>query len=163
MTFPLSELPDELAFIIFQKMDNTTLRKLKKINQLSYYFNEIDTLLFKDNQDQISYHIFNTNYFIFNCLNEQALDEKKVIDERRYYLSPIPQIETSLHLNKLLINYMISSDVEPYPEKIIITYKCMAKSIENKYTSVFRKVILNEDIKQEINEYINDEMSDTTE
>jgi hypothetical protein len=58
---------------------------------------------------------------------------------------------------------MISSDVEPYPEKIIITYKCMAKSIENKYISVFRKVILNEDIKQEINEYINDDMSDTTE
>ena len=159
MVFPIIELPDELAFIIFQKMDNTTLRKLKKVNQLSYYFNEIDRLLFKDNESQISYHIFNTNYFIFNCLKEQVLDEKTLL-ERGYYSTPKPQIETSLQLNKLLINHLEYNNDNTEPEKILVTYKCIANSIQKRYISPFKKLILNEDIKQEIIEYINDGISD---
>jgi hypothetical protein len=159
MAFPFRDLPDELAIMIFHRMDNTTLRKLKKISQLSYYFNEIDTLLDKHKTKQVAYHLFYCNYHIYNFIRQQINDEKKLIHLHNSF-TPVPEIETSIYLNELLVKNIIKYQ---HIEKILLVYKCFAKSFENRYVSLFRKVILNEDIKQEIIEYINDGISDIAE
>ena len=58
------DLPCEIVFMILKYTDNNTLRKMKKIPELSLYKQEIDRLIQKELKNQIDYRNYYMNKFI---------------------------------------------------------------------------------------------------
>ena len=71
------DLPCEIVFMILKYTDNNTLRKMKKIPELSLYKQEIDRLIQKELKNQIDYRNYYMNKFITDCFTKQlAKDER---------------------------------------------------------------------------------------
>lgn len=148
------ELPCELLFIIFNYLNTSDLRKLRKIPELAYYHKELQKRINKENQAVINFYSTLLNTYLHDGIIDHIEDNNNTIQ--------IPERIPDQYLRSLNIqndfNYDLIKKIEineyQLPiEKCIVIYDEVQKQLNNElpchliFTNKITNVILNKDIQ----------------
>ena len=135
----LHQLPNELIFKIFNFCDNTTLYTIRKILELTHYFNEIEKSIHKNNVLTVEYH----TSILRNHLQKWI---KK--DEISYYIKNTAYTKTQfLDGIKIIVNDVLATDT------LLVEYKKLVLSFQlnNRCISHYKQKILRRQLRYLLN------------
>lgn len=148
------DLPCELLFVIFNYLNTSDLRKLRKIPELAYYHKELLKRINKENRSIINFYSTLLNTYLHDGIKGHIEDNNNSI--RIPHRIPIEYIDSLKIENDFyydLITRLKTSNYDLPIEKSLVIYEEVQRQLNNElpshliYTNKISNVILNKDIQ----------------